>query len=358
VPSIGTLAGVTPHTGPLRIGFLGAGLIATYHSKSLRRSGAEQRHDVVRAGVFDPDRSRAEAFATAAGHHVCASEDEVLDSCDAVYVCTWTSEHPRQVAAAAERGLAVFCEKPLAISLDLATEMTRLVNDAGIPNQVGLVLRRSPVYHWARHLITDPAAGRVMSVVFRDDQFIPIQGHYSSTWRADRALVGAGTLLEHSIHDVDMLHHLVGDIARVSANTANFHGHDGIEDVASATIGFASGAVGTLTSVWHDNLARPSLRRVEVFCERRHIVIEGDDWFGPVSWTDADGATGHLADDALEAAVAPMREGSMNPDGEFVDALFAGRAPSPDFTTALAAHRVVDAMYRSAAADGELVRLA
>ena len=45
----------------VRVGFLGAGLIATYHSKSLRRSGAE----LVWAGVHDPDRERAEGFATA-----------------------------------------------------------------------------------------------------------------------------------------------------------------------------------------------------------------------------------------------------------------------------------------------------
>lgn len=343
---------------PLRIGFLGAGLIATYHSKSLRRSGAEAVHGVVRAGVHDPDTARADAFAAASGHVVCATEDEVLDGCDAVYVCTWTSEHPRLVADAAERGLAVFCEKPLAISLELAVRMTEGVQAAGITNQVGLILRRSAAYNWARHLITEPAAGRVMTVVFRDDQFIPIQGHYSSTWRRDKALAGAGTLLEHSIHDVDMLRFLVGDIARVSAHIANFHGHDGIEDVANATIVFTNGASGTLTSVWHDNLARPSLRRVEVFCERRHIVIEGDDWFGPVSWTDADGSNGVLEGDALVDAVTPLMDGSMNPDGEFVRAVTERRAAHPDFATAVEAHRVVDAIYRSAADDGTAVRLA
>ncbi len=341
----------------LRIGFLGAGLIATYHSKSLRRSGAEAAHGVVRAGVYDPDRARTEAFAAAAGHHVCDSEDEVLDGCDAVYICTWTSEHPRQVSKAVERGLAIFCEKPLAVSTAAAEAMAAHVAGAGLTNQVGLVLRRSLAYNWAKHLIDDPAAGRVMTVVFRDDQFIPIQGHYASTWRADKALVGAGTLLEHSIHDVDMLRFLVGDIARVSANTANFHGHDGIEDVANATIAFAGGAIGTLTSVWHDNLARPSLRRVEVFCERRHIVIEGDDWYGPVSWIDSDGATGSLEGDALEAAALPLLDGSMNPDGEFVRAVVEGRSAHPDFATAVEAHRIVDAMYRSAAAGGELVHL-
>lgn len=54
---------------PICVGFLGAGLIATFHSKLIRRSGLE----VVRAGVFDPDRGRAEAFAQASGHRVCGS---------------------------------------------------------------------------------------------------------------------------------------------------------------------------------------------------------------------------------------------------------------------------------------------
>ena len=337
----------------MRIGFLGAGLIATYHSKSLRRSGA----DVVRAGVFDPDTERAQAFAAASGHTVCASEAEVLDSCDAVYICTWTNEHPRLLADAVARGLHVFCEKPLAFTADEAQRMAEQADAAGVTHQVGLVLRRSPAYVWAQHLVTDPAAGRVMTVVFRDDQFIPIQGHYASTWRGKRELVGAGTLLEHSIHDVDMLRFLVGDVTRVSAQTAFFHELDGIEDVATASLRFANGATGVLNSVWHDNLARPSLRRVEIFCERRHVVIEGDDWFGPVSWTDADGTSGSLEGEALSAAADAMRDGTDNPDGEFVCAVQEGRAATPDLHAAVAAHRIVDAMYASAEAGGQLVVL-
>lgn len=338
---------------PVRVGFLGAGLIATYHSKSLRGSGAR----VVRAGVYDPDRERAEAFAAASGHHVVGSEDEVIEHCDAVYICTWTSEHPRQLAKAVAAGRHVFCEKPLAFTANEAEVMAAAADAANVTHQVGLVLRRSPAYLWARDLIADPAAGRVMTVVFRDDQFIPIQGHYDSTWRADRDKVGAGTLIEHSIHDVDMLRFLVGEIASVSAHTANFHGHDGIEDVATAVLRFRDGATGTLSSVWHDNLARPSLRRVEVFCERRHVVIDGDDWFGPVSWTDHDGTTGSLAGAALEAAVTPLRAGTTaNPDGEFIACVLDRRPAWPDLHTAVAAHRVVDAMYASAAAGGQVVR--
>jgi len=333
----------------VRVGFLGAGLIATYHSKSLRRSGAP----VVRAGVYDPHTERAAAFAAASGHTVCTSEDDVIAGCDAVYICTWTSEHPRLLAKVVAAGKHVFCEKPLAFTTTEAVAMARAAQAAGVTHQVGLVLRRSPAYLWAKHLIDDPAAGRVMTVVFRDDQFIPIQGHYSSTWRADKHLAGAGTLLEHSIHDVDMLRYLVGDVRRLSAHTQNFHGHDGIEDVATSSLRFTNGATGTLTSVWHDNLARPSLRRVEIFCERRLVVIDGNDWFGPVGWTDADGTTGSLADEGLVAAVAPMREGSDNPDGEFIRAIVEGHAATPDLFTAARSHQIVDTMYASAAADGE-----
>jgi predicted dehydrogenase len=312
---------------------------------------------VLRAGVFDPDRSRAASFAAASGHTVCDTEAGVMDGCDAIYICTWTNEHPRLLAEATTRGLHVFCEKPLAFTGAQAAAMAAQATLAGVTHQVGLVLRHSPAYLWAKHLIDDPRAGRVMTVVFRDDQFIPVQGHYDSTWRGDKALVGAGTLLEHSIHDVDMLRFLVGEVERVGAVTANFHGFDGIEDVATATLRFENGATGVLNSVWHDNLARPSLRRVEVFCERRHIVIDGDDWFGPVSWTDADGTTGSLEQGELSAAVDPMRDGGANPDGEFVRAVVEGRAATPDLHTAVAAHRIVDAMYASAAADGAAVRI-
>lgn len=338
---------------PIRVGFLGAGLIATYHSKSLRHAA-----DLIeRAGVYDPDAERADRFAAASGHHRCTSEAEVLDGCDAVYVCTWTSEHARLVADAAARGLHVFCEKPLAIDLTGAERMAKAVRDSGRVHQVGLVLRRSPAFRWAHHLVTEPGAGSVMSAVLRDDQFIPIQGHYGSDWRADRHRAGSGTLLEHSIHDVDLLRWIVGDVDTVSAHTANRHGYEGIEDVAALTMRFRNGALGTLVSVWHDNLARPSLRRMEVFCERRHVVVDGDDWYGPVSWTDRDGGTHTLHGDDLVAVVAGLPGDNGNPDRAFIEAIVHGRDASPDFDTALRAHQVVDAAYRSAAAGGDSIRV-
>jgi myo-inositol 2-dehydrogenase/D-chiro-inositol 1-dehydrogenase len=335
----------------IRVGFLGAGLIAGFHSAMLAGSG----EDAVVAAVWDPDDERAAAFAQRTGAHRCAREEEVLDLSDAVYVCTWTSEHPRLVDAVTAAGLPVFCEKPLATSLAGAEELAATVRAAGVVNQVGLVLRRSPAFNLVRDLLADEATGRVMAVVFRDDQFIPIQGTYASTWRADRNRAGAGTLVEHSIHDVDLLEHVVGPISSVSARQANHHGHDGIEDVVTATFAFADGALGTLTSVWHDVVSRPSLRRVEVLCERRWISVE-EDWFGPVTWQDGDGSTTVHGEDLL-AECARRGIATPNPDGDFVRAVRDGTPAWPDVDAALRAHVVVDATYRSAAAGGSSVAI-
>ena len=258
-----------------RIGFLGAGLIAHLHAFGLHQTSQPSSF----AGVFDPDADRAAEFAAGWGATVCATEDEVLDSCDAVYICTWTSEHARLLAAACGRGLPVFCEKPLAFDAPAAAAMADVVDAAGVVNQVGLVLRHSPAFAYLRHLVGDPEAGRVMSVVFRDDQYIPVQGMYASTWRGDKARAGAGTLLEHSIHDVDILEWILGPIASVSGRSANFHGIDGIEDSVGTVFDLVSGGLGVHTTVWHDVVERPSLRRVEVLCERRkresHDIAHG-----------------------------------------------------------------------------------
>lgn len=330
------------------VGFIGTGHIATFHSKMLKRSGV----DMVRGGCYDIDTSRAETFAHGSGSTVMHSEEEVIASSDIVYICTWTSEHQRLVDMCIAAGKPFFCEKPLSTGFDKAREMYEAARASGLTHQCGLILRRSPAYLWARELIADPAAGAPVAVVFRDDQFIPIQGHYKSTWRGDVEKAGAGTLLEHSIHDVDMLRFLIDDVTSVSARATYQHGIEGIEDCVAASVQFTNGAIGTLTTIWHDNLSRPSLRHVEVFCENRTVIIAGDDWFGPVTWSDADGTTGSLEGDELLTKTAPLAIKDANPDAAFVRTAVDREPGFPDFSIALEAHRIVEAMYRSARGGG------
>lgn len=330
-----------------RVGWLGAGHIATFHSKMLRAEGMD---DVVWAGIYDRDRERAERFAAASGGAVADSEEAVLDDCDAVFICTWTSEHRRLVEMAVERGVAIFCEKPLATSPEDARHMADLVDGAGLTNQVGLIMRRYPAFTVLRDLVADPAAGRLMSFVFRDDQWLPVPGEYGSTWRGDAEKAGAGVLLEHSIHDVDIIEATIGPIKGVSARSSSFHGLPGIEDLMVVMFDLGGGATGSLTTVWHDVAPRPSLRRLEVFCERRWIAVEGD-VFGPVRWTDADGAGGDLDADGVVARAEELGVSGW-PQRAFIEAARAGVPVTPTFRDALRAHEVADAVYRSAAGGG------
>ena len=179
----------------------------------------------------------------------------------------------------------------------------------------------------------------------------------SSTWRADRDKAGAGTLLEHSIHDLDLLEWMCGPVASLSAYQDNLHGHDGIEDTVSVSFRFRGGGTGVLCSTWHDVPGRGSNRRFELFTERARFEIEGN---------AAESVTWEYRAGAGEQSVGPdqmNRAESLgvvlpgNPDVAFVDAVRTARHASPDIRAVLRAHLLVDAVYRSADAGGAAITL-
>lgn len=331
----------------VRAGFVGAGFIARAHAEMM--AGVREVHP---GPVFDLVPERSEAFVERFGGRSARSLDEVIDGSDAVYVCTWTAAHAPVVAAVAAAGRAVFCEKPLATDLATAESMVAGVEAAGVVNQAGLILRhRGAAVRWLHHVVTEPRAGPVQNVVFRDDQFLPVQGHYGSDWRADPQRAGAGTLLEHSVHDLDLLDWLIGPIEWISGDVAHHHGIDGIEDAASCLMRGAGGAQAVLTSTWHDVLSRPSQRRIEVLCRNRVAALE-EEWLGPVTWEDADGSVGRLEGDELLAAVRALRGPPLNPVRAFARSVVEGSPAYPDLRVALRAQRLVAAAYASAEAGG------
>jgi predicted dehydrogenase len=292
---------------------------------------------------------------------VCATPEEVIEASDAVFVCTWTAEHLPMVRLVAASGTPLFCEKPLSLDLPRSRELVEVVRSSGIVNMVGLVMRSSPTLLAMREMIQDPSSGRVMNVVFRDDQYIPTQGMYASTWRGDIALAGSGALMEHSIHDLDLLEWLLGPVDTIGAHQSFFHGIDGIEDSVSALLRFTSGATGNLASIWHDVLSRPSQRRMEVFCENATVTLESDD-VGPVRRQTAD-AEEVVGGDDLEPWLAARGIATPSSEEDFLRAVavhLEGGTPErlrPDVEDALRAHVLADATYRSAVVGGDPVAI-
>jgi predicted dehydrogenase len=261
-------------------------------------------------------------------------------------------------------GKALFCEKPIDRDLAAATELVEAVAGSGAPSQCGLVLRSAPVFLALRALVESGTLGDPMAAVFRDDQFFPIRGHYASQWRGDVAQSGGGCLIEHSIHDVDILRFCFGEVDRVSARTANHAGHEGVEDLAAVTLSFASGFEAQLTSVWHDIMTRGSTRRIEVFC-REGMISLSNEFRGPLRIQTSEGIEVRECPSPAWVDDLPLDNDEtgivlrayVEADRGFIDAVAAGRTPEPGLDVALVAHRLVDAAYRSAAHGGDPVDL-
>ena len=341
-----------------RIGLVGCGHIGTVHSFALHQLFKLELTDARVAATFDVDSSRSTETAR---HHDAVphdSLDDLLDGVDVVWIATWTAAHLEAVEAAAARGLAIFCEKPLAP--DLATATRVAVALERVPHQVGMVLRHAPVFGEVATRVADGRHGRVLAMTLRDEQYFPIQGSYASTWRSDVALAGGGTLIEHSIHDVDVLRWIAGDPVDVVARTSTMFDYRGIDDAVALTFTYPGGAHASLTSVWHQILSRGSTRRLEVFCERAFLWTD-DDYLGPL----------HVeSDDGQEVVACPapswidqleVPEVYAKPLAQYAEAALTflaaasatpPRSGHPRAAEALAAHELVDAAYRSAAGGG------
>jgi myo-inositol 2-dehydrogenase / D-chiro-inositol 1-dehydrogenase len=354
----------------IRIGLVGAGLIGGAHSAVLRTIADAIPDALELTAVADPLAEHRGLFTQLYGYrHAFADGRKLLDGAevDAIFVCTPTVFHAEVVHAAAAAGKHLFCEKPLAMSHAEAGAMGDAVRRAGVRAQIGLVLRFSAIYTVMRDLLRTSDVGEPTAVLFRDDQAFPIRGVHHTAWRKDRRLTAGGTLIEHGVHDLDLLTWFFGPIARLRAWQQNRAGHAGIEDYVAVELEFASGLRAQLVSLWHDMLQRPSNRRLEIFCRRGYFASDHD-MVGDIAVQLGDGPEQHLdASAVLERFEALL--GRADPrfrdwypvpyllqDLEFIEALLADRDPTPGLEVGIEAQRIAETVYH-AAQRGEEVEL-
>ena len=345
----------------IRIGLIGAGLMGAAHSLMLKQISTFDGVDLKLQIAADVAADRVSGFAKMFGYveHSADPEDVIRHpDVNVVYITTPTRYHKALALAAASEGKHIFCEKPLAFNESDAKEMLAAAQKAGVSHQVGLVLRYSPTFNAVRRLLSR-GLGFPMATIFRDDQVFPIKGIHASPWRGNVVEAGAGTILEHSIHDVDILTWLFGPARSLEAKIDYLAGRPGIEDRAVVRFEFESGMVATLVSLWHDVLKRPSNRLLEVFCEKGYVATD-EDFLGPVKYQFGNDNLITLSRDEVlrkyleEAGIDEKKSNALAwsaygfEDLAFVNALIKGARPEPGLDVAVAAHRIVDAIYESA----------
>lgn len=352
--------------GQVRVGLIGAGLIGQTHSMMLRYVADCTEHSVRVASIADISHAAAQKLAARwHGAKALESAEEVIadPSIDAVWICTPTAMHRQICIAAARAGKHIFCEKPLAMTAAEAAQMAAAIKASGVMSQVGLVLRFSPVYGVIKAMFEEPSAGKLLSVTMRDDQDFPIRGSHNSAWRNDPSLTAGGTLIEHSVHDFDLLAWMFGPVASLYCRTRNVNGADGVEDFGATSLEFVGGFHGQLTSIWHRMIGRPSNRRLEVFAENLFAACDAD-MLGPIMLQRGLASKEKTLNESEvmerftkkilheRSYLMPITDRLAIPyaaeDATFIAALKGMCEPDPEFEAGVVAQRMVEAAYESA----------
>ena len=263
----------------LRVGCVGTGFIAGQHLRAL--AGFD---DVEIVAVADTVRERAQQAADRYGGRAHDDGLALLDGedLDAVWLCVPPFAHGALEAAAVDRGVPFFVEKPLSTDPAVARVVADRVAGSGLATAVG--------YHW-RHLglvqrAAELLAGRPAELV---------TGYWLDrtpgvAWWAQRDHSGS-QMIEQTTHIFDLARHLAGEVATVAA--AERPAPDGQGDVpsaASALLRFTSGAVGSISSArvlgWRhrvalhlfaDGLAVEIAERSLTDHELRVVTADGED---------------------------------------------------------------------------------
>src|SRR3954470_15326339 len=225
---------------PVRVALVGAGRIGTSHATLLTQRVPSARL----VAIADPRPEAATALAARLGVRAAGARAEVFadPEVEAVVITASSVAHAELIAAAADAGKAVFCEKPMGMSLEEIDRGIEAASRAGVPLQVGFNRRFADDFATARRLIDDGVIGtpQLMRSVTRDPGL------------ADPGAVPPWTIFTQTlIHDFDALLWLnpgaeaVSVYATADALVAPEFRSAGLLDTAVVVITFDNGAIAT-----------------------------------------------------------------------------------------------------------------
>lgn len=224
----------------INVGFVGAGGRAGSHMKVLQGMS-----DVKITAICDVAADTAKRVAGELGANAYTDHHEMLDKEDlsVMYVSVPTFAHTDAEILAAQKGIHLFLEKPVAPSMDKALEILDAVKAADVVTSVGYQVRYLGYVQQARTFLSKQTIG--MAIVSR------LGGLPPTAWWKVMAQSG-GQLVEQTTHQVDLLRYLMGEVEEVHAYYAlrTLGDVDGLDipDVYTLNLKFASGAIGSLTS--------------------------------------------------------------------------------------------------------------
>jgi len=233
-----------------RIGFLGTGWIGRHRMQAMVATGA-----IEAVAVADPSpECVAEALKVAPGAQVLPSIDAMLDQeLDGLVIATPSALHAEQAIAALERGVAVFCQKPLGRS---AAEARAVIDAARRADRL-LGLDLSYRHTSATQAIAAPLRSGELGEVFAIDLTFHNAYGPDKPWFYDRQLSGGGCVIDLGVHLVDLALWLL-DFPEIENVTSRLYSggqplsprSSEVEDYAVARLDLSGGANVRLACSW------------------------------------------------------------------------------------------------------------
>lgn len=216
-----------------------------------------KRTDVTAKYVWDHDVARAEKNAAALGATRVADLSKIWSDPEigSVVICSETNRHADLVKAAADSKKHLFVEKPLGMSAKDAYSMARAIDRAGVLFQTGYFMRGNPIHQFLREHIQKGSFGKITRLRHTNYHSGSLGDWFTPEWlwmtRLEESGVGAfGDLGTHSL---DIMMWLLGDVARVTAETVTVTGRYGdLDETGEGLMLFKSGIIGSIGGGWVD----------------------------------------------------------------------------------------------------------
>jgi myo-inositol 2-dehydrogenase/D-chiro-inositol 1-dehydrogenase len=320
----------------IKVGIIGAGYIGGVHASILARDDR-----VELSAVHDEVPEAARALAATCNAKVLETAAQVIDIVDAVYITTPNTKHTELAVAAARAGRSVFCEKPMATSLDDAHAVLEAADKSAAMFQVGHNRRFAPVYATLKQMLETTHPPHSAHVKMNRGEL------KNPAWVGNPEITG-GFLYETTIHMFDMMRFLFGEVAMLQA-IGSTHEYPEVDDF-SVLLRFSNGLHATFASSadasWHF-----PFERIEVF--GHHTTIVTREMESLVYTEGLDGKTSELS---MHQLAKEEKWGYAQEDKSFVDAIVSRGDPAVTAFDGFKSVELVDACYRSVRS-GEAIQL-
>lgn len=212
----------------LKVGLIGAGFMAKAHSIAYATMSMHfwpTPAQVIRKTICDLTEEGAKIGAQRYGFESYTTNwMDIIDDpdIDIVDIATPNDSHAEIAIAAAKAGKHIFCEKPIARTLEEAKNMRDAVQTAGVKNMLAFNYRRTPAITLAKKLINEGSIGEIIN--FRGTYLQDWSADPNSplSWRFQKSIAGSGTLGDIGTHVIDIARYLVGEMVEVCGKTNTY----------------------------------------------------------------------------------------------------------------------------------------